>query len=160
MPVAPWAAREGRLPIGSEYGRLRSLPPGATTLFVRNIPTRFAQERLLQLWPQAGTYDFLYAPCFGATQRMKGFAFVNFVTPGLALEFQQRWHGTRLPGMSHRGKPLDLVAASTQGRAAKLKALGTWKADKLGAQQLLPVLFSGAERLDRALGAFVVRATR
>merc|ERR1712007_11263 len=90
------------------------LPPGATTLNIRNIPRRFRQEDLLRIWPPIGSYNLLHLPYSSRTRCTLGFAFVNFVSHEEAVRFQNQWRGKVLMSQT-RCRPLDIVAASLQG---------------------------------------------
>lgn len=60
----------------------------ATTLMVRNIPAECTQEFLLELWPNHGTYDFLYLPRNAGGKSNLGYCFVNFVSEAHAAAFK------------------------------------------------------------------------
>jgi len=126
----------------------RVLEPGTTTLMVRNIPARYNQSRLLEEWPPNGSYDFFYLPS-NRKGFSRGYAFLNFVTPRHALQFQQRWHGSRL---SNHGtsKHLDVSAARAQGRTENLRDIlggadwATWSQNA----STEPLVFDGIQQLD------------
>jgi len=126
----------------------RVLEPGTTTLMIRNVPARYDQPQLLQEWPPNGAYDFLYLPC---TKKgySRGYAFLNFVTPEHAVQFQQQWHGGHL---SNHGttKHLDVSAARAQGVAANLEDIlsgadwNTW----IQHASVVPLIFNGTQMVD------------
>merc|ERR1719362_1879674 len=53
----------------SRQFRLRDMPPGATTIMIRNIPATYTQEHLLREWVPDGTFNLFYAPCNGRNMR-------------------------------------------------------------------------------------------
>lgn len=135
----------------------RPVPPGTTTLLVRNIPPRFDQERLLQQWPADGTFDLLYLPYHPTSKKWpRGYAFINFVTPKLAVAFQQRWHGHYLS----RDKRLVIVPAPLQGVDDNLEVLLRKDFMKLGKQGNLPALFEGTRRADTVAILRTMRSER
>lgn len=124
----------------------RPLPPGATTLVVRNIPACFGQERLLQEWPADGSFNFLFLPCNAMESRSKGHAAINFLTYELALAFQRKWHGNYLLETGHT-QHLDVAASVVQGARDNLEAFlrKDVKMDECGN---VPALFYGTRRVD------------
>lgn len=124
----------------------RALPPGATTLVVRNIPARYTKEKLLLEWPPDGSFDLIHIPYNIDEQRSVGYAFINCVSHEAALAFQTRIHGTYL--RQGYGKHLDVIAAEVQGLQATLELFGsTRKLQKGLFEELLPALFEGKVQL-------------
>jgi len=64
-----------------------------------------------------GTFDFLYLPVDSETNANKGYAFVNFESPGAAKEFKQRFDDGQV-GVGKSGKAIKVTAATLQGYAA------------------------------------------
>lgn len=125
---------------------LRELPPGVTTLMVRNIPSRFNVVTLLHEWHDEESFDFLLLPYSIQKQRCCGFAFINFVSPGAALDFQARRHGTYL--RPRQGKHLDVASAVVQGY--DMNTLQLRRSSRLTARpvlELLPILVRNQVRL-------------
>jgi len=85
-----------------------------TTLIIKNVPQRFRQARLAEIWPPASSWNILYLPWSRAQQRHVSYAFVNFVSNAAAVAFHAAWHGQTLQA-SHRAKPLDIRPADIQG---------------------------------------------
>lgn len=144
------AGRAGVAPAGGAV-----LPPlgSLTTLTVRNIPTAYSQEELLQEWPVDRSYDYLHFPYSDSMGRSIGIAFINFLSPELAAQFRKRWHGRSL-GRHATGKMLRVEPAKVQGRNANLELV---KQDA----RVLPVVLYGDEVLDpRRVLDFVGRAQR
>jgi hypothetical protein len=59
-----------------------------TTVMLRNVPTSYTREMLLDLIDSlgfAGSYDFAYLPMEFSSQAALGYAFINFVSAGKAL---------------------------------------------------------------------------
>lgn len=131
---------------------LRPLPPGATTLVVRNIPAVYTKETLLREWLPDDTIDFLHLPCDIPKRKSLGCAFVNFVSPEAALCFQRRMHGS----YTNRGKAkhMDVAAAEVQGLEATLAFVThkrrPWTADLLPAMFEKQVRLSPEEVMERA----------
>jgi len=126
---------------------VRVLPPGVTTLVVRNVPARLSQEQLLQLWPPDGTYDLMYVPYSFKKQRRGGLVFINMVSHEAAINFATKWHGNKIPNISG-AKRLDIGVADVQGFIGNLKHLKQSKIARMHNEQFLPVAFQGTQRLD------------
>lgn len=125
---------------------LRRLPPGATTLVVRNIPARYTVASLLEEWIPDGTFDMVHLPYNSREKRFCGYAFINFLTPESALEFQAKKHGTYL--RYGCGKHLDCAVAEVQGFEANLKLLQTGRRLlRTPYMELLPAIFRGRARV-------------
>jgi len=122
----------------------RALPPGVTTLMVRNIPARFTPEKLLEVWPVDGSYNLLHMPFNFQKQRRAGIAFVNMVSHEAAVEFAAKWHGRKLANVGGI-KRLDIGAAEVQGFEGNLR---NFKGSKIKNDIFLPIAFNGTERLD------------
>lgn len=125
---------------------VRPLDPEVTTLVLRNIPARYTVETLLPEWEDETDIDFIHLPYNIHKQRCCGLAFVNFVTPEAALDFQARKHRTYL--RHGCAKHLDVAAAEVQGLTANLMNFrGGRKIHRAPFVELLPAIFRGAERL-------------
>jgi len=94
---------------------------------VRNIPARFSQEKLLEVWPPDGSYNLFYVP----------YSFTR----------QRRWHGQKL---SHIGSStrLDINVAAFQGLVGNLKHLKASNIRRINNQRFLPMAFKGTKKLD------------
>lgn len=94
-----------------------SIPLAATTVMVRNIPTRFTSVSFLRLLDESGfngTFDFFYLPMDFRTGKNMGYCFVNFVASHFAHMFANIFHGTRL-GVTTSTKVLHVSASRRQG---------------------------------------------
>lgn len=93
-------------------------------------------------WPPDGSYDLLYLP-MTFEGRSSGYAFINFVSPRAALDFQVRVHGT-YPRYAKRPTPnyFDVRAAKVQGFHATLARLKPSRSPN----QLIAI-FKGQEQL-------------
>ena len=93
------------------------LAPYATTVMVRNIPTRFTSVSFLRVLDEcgfAGTYSFVYLPMDFRTGKNMGYSFVNFIQPSVAQMFASIFHGTRL-GLTTSTKVLHVSTSRRQG---------------------------------------------
>jgi len=126
---------------------MRTLPPGVTTIVVRNVPARFSQEQLLQLWPPNGTYDLMYLPYSYQRQRRSGLVFINMTSHEAALNFVAKWHGHKIENVSG-AKRLDIGVAAVQGFMMNLKHLKASNIARVRNEQFLPVAFNGTQQLD------------
>jgi len=127
--------------------RMRMLPPGITTIVVRNIPARLSQDQLLQLWPPDGTYDLMYLPYSFQTNRRSGLVFINMVSHEAALNFAAKWHGHKIAHVSGI-KRLDIGVATVQGFVENLKYLKASNIARMHNERFLPVAFKGTQKLD------------
>jgi len=96
------------------------LPPGVTTIVVRNVPARFSRDQLLQFWPPDGTYDLIYLPYSMRQQRRSGLVFINMISHEEALGFTAKWHGRKISNVVG-AKPLHVGVADVQGFIGNLK---------------------------------------
>ena len=89
----------------------------ATTLMIRNIPTRFTSTSFLDVLMEcgfSGTFDFFYLPMDFRTGKNMGYAFLNFTLPYFAQLFAHLFHGTRL-GFTTSSKVLHISTSRRQG---------------------------------------------
>jgi hypothetical protein len=87
-----------------------------TSVVVRNIPSRYTAEMLLEEWPIMGTYDILYLPTHAARNRCAGYAFINFTSSAAAHAFRDTWRKQHLDHFrSSKNKALS-ISFSVQGR--------------------------------------------
>jgi len=93
-----------------------------STLMIRNLPRRITQQELKDDLDESfpGLYDFLYMPSEFADGKGKGYAFVNFTSGEAAGCLIGAWHLKRRFGVSSSEPPLNITAASVQGREANL----------------------------------------
>lgn len=95
-----------------------------TTVIVRNIPEDCTRPMLLSILPSGLCCDQVYMPFEAPTGRNFGFAIMNFVNPGLAIAFRNKWHEQRLLHLTSKQtgmsvlppKPLSIDWAPCQGR--------------------------------------------
>ena len=100
---------------------LRSVPNDGgdvTTVMLRNIPNKYTRAGLLVALSEHGfepaTCNNLYLPMDTESGCNLGYAFLNFVSQGHALEFKKRFDGCRLPSSGSR-KVCSVVWANKQG---------------------------------------------
>lgn len=100
----------------------RTMPPSAsgeiTTVMLRNIPNKYTRAGLLAALSEHGfvaaTCNNLYLPMDVESGCNLGYAFLNFVSHGHALEFKDMFDGCRLPSSGSR-KVCSVVWANKQG---------------------------------------------
>ena len=89
-----------------------------TTVMLRNIPNKYTRAALLVALSEHGfdpaTCNNLYLPMDMESGCNLGYAFLNFITHGHALEFKGRFDGCRLPSSGSR-KICSVVWANKQG---------------------------------------------
>ena len=100
---------------------LRTVPNDGgeiTTVMLRNIPNKYTRAGLLVALTDHGfdpaTCNNLYLPMDTESGCNLGYAFLNFVSHGHALEFKNRFDGCRLPSSGSR-KVCSVVWANKQG---------------------------------------------
>ncbi len=101
---------------------LRSVPNETggeiTTVMLRNIPNKYTRAGLLSALSDHGfdpaTCNNLYLPMDAESGCNLGYAFLNFLTHGHALEFKAKFDGCRLPSSGSR-KVCSVVWANKQG---------------------------------------------
>merc|ERR1719440_2068771 len=87
------------------------------TVMMRNLPNQVTQELLTTEINNAGflhAYDFIYLPIDPETNANRGYAFINFTTPGLALMFKMHFEGRKLSNFNSN-KVVSVVPAALQG---------------------------------------------
>lgn len=121
---------------------------GVTTLMVRNIPSNYSQDMLLEEWPlERWKFDFLYLPVKIMKKRNLGFAFVNFVTPSAAADFYLAWHRKRLPLFNDGKRNLDVTPAHIQGRMGNLLQIMRNKNFRIRNDTYKPAIFEQGQRI-------------
>jgi len=123
----------------------RLIPPGVTTLVIRNVPARYTKELLMQEWPVDGTYDFLYLPFSLKQKRTAGFAFVNFTSHEAAVHFYSQWHSKSLRDHG-TAKQLKIGVAEIQGLEENLRHVAA-SVTRVKNPKYLPSVFSGIDEV-------------
>mmetsp|Transcript_23464 Transcript_23464/g.58359 ORF Transcript_23464/g.58359 Transcript_23464/m.58359 type:complete len:411 (-) Transcript_23464:301-1533(-) len=122
------------------------LREGTTTVMIRNIPKNVTQQSLIRELNSSGyadLFDFCYAPIESLQSRQpSGFAFVNFVSPEVAMKFAQDWHHVRRFGAPHNASRLDVSRAVVQGREANLAAASSGRLRRLKNPMFKPFVAS------------------
>jgi len=120
-----------------------------TTLMIRNIPVTYTQDMLLNDWPSPGgsVYDFLYLPYNFYSQRNLGYAFINFVSEELAMDFHRRWHRKRLSAYSSSCKPLNIGIADVQWFEGNVRQLKKKRLNRIKFKECQPILFTNGRRV-------------
>ena len=115
-----------------------------TTLMLRNIPSKFDQDSLLAALSDRGYtacnhFDFLYLPIDLRTQKNLGYAFVNFLTPGIADQFKLHLSNVKLKQESP--KLLEVGIAKLQGFKENCDLFSTSAAVATMAAKYQPTVF-------------------
>lgn len=128
-----------------EEGQLVAQEKPITTLMIRNVPTWYTQEMLLNEWTNDGTYNLLYLPFCFRTKKNLAFAFVNFTFPEHAEAFRERWHKKGLQQHTSR-KLLDVSVADVQGQFETLQKLTKHKSCRIRNAHYQPAIFVNDKR--------------
>jgi len=92
-------------------------PWTATTLMIRNIPSRFDSDSFLAIVHKfgfSGSFDFFYIPMDFRTGKSIGYAFINFTDSHWASAFTDTFHGMALCPRTSQ-KVLDISPSLRQG---------------------------------------------
>jgi hypothetical protein len=103
-----------------------------TTVMMRNLPNKYTRALVLEELGRTGfhgTYDFLYVPMDANTQANKGYAFINFVTPGYAKSFKMTYEDCTMP-LFNSSKFITVTPASLQGFEANYQHYATARCNK------------------------------
>jgi hypothetical protein len=100
---------------------------GVTTVILKNLPHWVMQQLLidqLMACGFVGTYDYVYVPVNTRTDRIRGYAFINFVHSDFAWAFKQRYEADLAPfqNVEATGKRLQVTPAALQGLEANYVA--------------------------------------
>jgi hypothetical protein len=105
------------------------LPPGTTTIMLRNIPNKYTQERLVEVIFDAGyvgDINFLYLPVDFKNKCNVGYAFLNFRTEEACSRFAAEFHlansWEKLPGFNSQ-KVCEVSSAKFQGLSENVSRL-------------------------------------
>eukprot|EP00928_Gymnodinium_smaydae_P085154 TRINITY_DN68497_c0_g1_i1.p1 TRINITY_DN68497_c0_g1~~TRINITY_DN68497_c0_g1_i1.p1 ORF type:complete len:168 (-),score=19.00 TRINITY_DN68497_c0_g1_i1:989-1438(-) len=95
---------------------------GLSTVMVRGLCTSLTQEAIKDMVDEdgyAGQYDFLYVPLRKEGGKNTSQLFINFVSPEIATDFYDRYHGQSAKFARSDGL-LSVLPASRQGYDANL----------------------------------------
>merc|ERR1719253_1294106 len=87
------------------------------TVMLKNLPIKLTQEGLLAELDSSGftnMYDFLYLPIDDKTRLNKGYAFINFMKPSIAMLFRKNFEGNKFRNFNST-KVLSTSPAALQG---------------------------------------------
>lgn len=93
------------------------------TVMIRKVPIRYTLQLLLEEIESAGFggfFDFVHLPLNPHTKLSKGYAFVNFLTPQLAMTFKDSFEGRPMKYFGSQ-KPVTLSPATLQGYQANYR---------------------------------------
>jgi RNA recognition motif-containing protein len=86
-----------------------------TTVFVRNIPSKYTLEWLLEEVQAVADCDFMHIPTARRSKSNFGYAFINFVTPEDARKFLEEFEGHRFARQPFSSKRACVGFAELQG---------------------------------------------
>jgi len=116
-----------------------------TTLMVRNIPTEYTEEMLMEEWTLDMGYDFLYLPRNNKGKANLGYAFVNFVSEAHAEAFRVRFQKNRLAHFE-AAKRLNISLAEVQGLDANVRQLKQKPAARMKARHCQPIIVRDGQK--------------
>jgi len=90
-----------------------------TTIMVKNIPNKYNQVLLLELFSRnySGKFDFFYLPIDFKNKCNVGYAFINFLDATMIISFHEEFNGKRWERFNSE-KICELTYARIQGRNA------------------------------------------
>jgi len=118
-PLAVAAHCAGRSAAAVE-AQSAGLPPEwreARTAMMRNLPNKYTQHMLLEELNKSGflgTFDFLYLPIDPDTNANRGYAFINFISPGSAWMLRMTYEGRKMSRFNS-DKVVSVSPAALQG---------------------------------------------
>lgn len=111
-------------PRGNDRQKSWNTPAGSyTTLMIRNIPNKYTQRMLLQVWIEQGfsnLFDFFYLPIDFRNKCNVGYAFINFISPEYAERFKNYFQGFKL-GAFKSNKVVEVTLGRVQGLHENVK---------------------------------------
>ncbi|CAE7246160.1 ML2 [Symbiodinium sp. CCMP2592] len=123
-------------------------PP--TTAMLRNIPSKFTQQSLLEEIDAEGfngLYDFFYLPMDVRNKTNVGYAFVNFLEPDDMARFSRHFEGYRFKNNNSQ-KIATVSPAHVQGLKRNIQQLSKKAVLHFNKGQYKPVVFRNGERVD------------
>jgi len=123
-------------------------PP--TTAMLRNIPSKFTQQSLLEEIDAEGfngLYDFFYLPMDVRNKTNVGYAFVNFLEPDDMARFSRHFEGYRFKNNNSQ-KIATVSPAHVQGLKRNIQQLSKKAVLHFNKGQYKPVVFRDGERVD------------
>jgi hypothetical protein len=135
-----------------------------TTVMVRNLHNCINQRELLaelEVHGFGSAYDFLYLPIDTETKANRGYAFINFVSPGLAKKFRQQFEDGQIgeKKASKSGKFLKVSPATLQGLAANYAHYSTARVQR-GPQEIRPLFLRKPTALESDPGGTTAKEKR
>eukprot|EP00929_Paragymnodinium_shiwhaense_P052859 TRINITY_DN26467_c0_g1_i1.p1 TRINITY_DN26467_c0_g1~~TRINITY_DN26467_c0_g1_i1.p1 ORF type:complete len:389 (-),score=76.54 TRINITY_DN26467_c0_g1_i1:241-1407(-) len=122
-----WMGTQGQPPaaglaaVPASDAALAMVPTGewvnTTTVMMCNLSNKYTQMSLMEEINAAGFYgfyDFFYLPLDPETKANRGYAFINFLNPGLAWKFKIRFEGAQMDH-ANSGKCITVMTAAIQG---------------------------------------------
>lgn len=123
LPPRSDTQSKGKILVTEEHG---GVPEElCTTLMVRNIPNKYSQRMLQDVFTNFGfdnTFDFLYVPADFFHRLNLGYCFINFKKPEFAQQFAHIFQGYHLPAFKSK-KKIQISLANTQGFLPNIEKL-------------------------------------
>jgi len=120
----------------------------ATTMMLRNVPSKYSQNSLLQEIDSldfAGTYDFFYLPMDLHNRCNVGYGFINFVLAEDAERFRRVFSDHHFLQMKRKAG--SVCVAHVQGLAENLKHFEDRAITKVTNDQYRPVILKNGRRI-------------
>jgi hypothetical protein len=140
---------------------------GTLTVMMRNLPNKYSQRMLLAEINHTGflgTFDFVYLPIDPETNANRGYAFLNFVSSGIAWMFKSSYDGRKM-NRFNSSKVVSVMPATLQGFEANYAHYANARVNRgnIAARPLFlrlpkqsvanePAVLSGARRSSRHRG--------
>jgi len=123
---------------------IKTLPPEATTLVVRNVLARLSPEKLLEVRPP--NIQLVVCAFFKKKYRC-GIALISMTSHEAAFYFIAKWHGHNIPNID-RTKCLTINAVGRQGFISNLLHLKSSNVARFQKEESVPLLFKGTRKLN------------
>lgn len=119
------------------------------TVMLRNIPNKYTQRMLLNEINNMGfngQYDLLYLPLDFKNRCNVGYAFINFLSNPVAVEFIKRLSGYKLPGFNSH-KICEVSWARVQGLKANIQHFRNSPINSVTIPDSRPLLFAHGQEI-------------
>lgn len=117
-----------------------------TTVMLRNIPNKYTQSNLLDVIAMKGfftSYDFFYLPVDFKNGCNMGYAFINFSSHEIAVNFMNEFKGYHLPTIKST-KVCDVCWARVQGLSRNIEHYRNSPVNDIPQREFRPLLFDSS----------------